>query len=149
MAYNSNYQQRGTQEEKEIISSWVKKEFNNAGYQREWITVGADSAFVNFAEQLGKYMANNKLTNSKIRSIYGEIKRIQMAEFEKEKSSFFLLKPKVAYALGRDDKNLGLQMFKLLFDTSSTDVKDSKTYQNFCNLIEAVLAYHKAYGGKD
>ena len=22
-------------------------------------------------------------------------------------------------------------------------------YLNFCNLLEAVLAYHKAYGGKD
>lgn len=149
MAYNNNSQQRGTQGEKEIISSWVKTEFNNAGYQREWITVGADSELVNFAEQLGKYMANNKLTNSKIRSIYGEIKRIQMSGFDKEKSAFFLLKPKVAYALGRDNKNLGLQMFKLLFDTSSIDVKDSKTYLNFCNLFEAILAYHKAYGGKD
>ena len=61
-------------------------------------------------------MADNNLTNSKIRSIYGEIKRIQMGEFEKEKTSFYLLKPKVAYALGRDDKNQGLKLFKLIFD---------------------------------
>jgi CRISPR-associated protein Csm2 len=94
-------------------------------------------------------MANNKLTNSKIRSIYGEIKRIQMGEFEKEKSSFYLLKPKVAYALGRDEHNDGLKLFKLIFDRSSTDVTDQQAYLNFCNLIEAILAYHKAYGGKD
>ena len=104
---------------------------------------------VKYAEEMGKYMADNGLTNSKIRSIYGEIKRIQMGEFEKEKSSFYLLKPKVAYALGRDDKNQGLKLFKLIFDHCSVNVIDQKTYQNFCNFIEAILAYHKAFGGKD
>ena len=94
-------------------------------------------------------MAENGLTNSKIRSIYGEIKRIQMGEFEKEKSSFFLLKPKVAYALGRDEKNEGLRLFKLVFDKASEYVNSQNTYQNFSNFIEAILAYHKAYGGKD
>ena len=94
-------------------------------------------------------MASNGLTNSKIRSIYGEIKRIQMGEFEKEKSSFYLLKPKVAYALGRDDKNEGLKLFKKVFDIASDSVSDQKSYQNFCNFIEAILAYHKAFGGKD
>ena len=70
-----------------------------------------------------------------------------MGEFEKEKASFYLLKPKVAYALGRDNKNKGLQLFKFIFDRSAKDVSDQKTYHNFCNLLEAILAYHKANGG--
>ena len=123
--------------------------FKEANYQSTWITKEANKELVDFAEKMGKYMANNGLTNSKIRSIYGEIKRIQMGEFEKEKASFYLLRPKVAYALGRDANNKGLQLFKLVFDTCSTDVSDQKTYQNFCNLIEAVLAYHKSNGGRD
>jgi len=94
-------------------------------------------------------MARRGFTNSKIRSIYGEIKRIQMSEFEKEKSAFILLKPKVAYALGRDANNEGLKLFKEIFDLSSADVTNQKSFQNFCNFIEAILAYHKAYGGKD
>ena len=118
-------------------------------YQPSWITNGADKNLVEYAEQVGQFMADNGLTNSKIRSIYGEIKRIQMGEFEKEKSSFYLLKPKVAYALGRDSKNEGLKLFKSIFDKSSQDVSDQKSYQNFCGFIEAILAYHKAYGGKD
>lgn len=122
----------------------VKREFN-----KEWITVGADKEMITFVENAGMYMAKNGLTNSKIRSIYGEIKRIQMSEFEKEKTSFYLLKPKVAYALGRDEKNKGLKLFKEIFDTCFPYVMDTKTYKNFCNLIEAVLAYHKANGGKD
>ncbi len=118
-------------------------------YQSKWITEGADCDLVKFAEKVGKSMADGGLTNSKIRSIYGEIKRIQSGDFEKLKSSFYLLKPKVAYALGRDKNNVGLQLFKKIFDRCYTDVKDKRTYENFCNFIEAMLAYHKAFGGKD
>lgn len=135
-------------------STFVKREdaksrFESLPYQSSWIKVGATESLVAYAETMGEFMAKNGLTNSKIRSIYGEIKRIQMGEFEKEKSSFFLLKPKVAYALGRDEKNEGLKLFKLIFECCYADVADSKTYQNFCKFIEAILAYHKAYGGKD
>lgn len=118
-------------------------------FNKEWITIGATKEMIPFVEQLGKYMAEKGLTKSKIRSIYGEIKRIQLSEFDKEKTSFYLLKPKVAYAYGRDNKNDGLKQFKELFDRCFTYVTDSKSYKNFCNLIEAVLAYHKAYRGKD
>lgn len=123
--------------------------FSRLCYNSTWIKDNATREMVDYTENAGKYMADNGLTNSKIRSIYGEIKRIQMGEFEKEKSSFYLLKPKVAYALGRDEKNQGLKLFKMIFDKCFTDVTDQKSYHNFCNLIEAILAYHKAYGGKD
>jgi len=118
-------------------------------YKSVWIISSADNALVDYAEKAGKFMAKKGLTNSKIRSIYGEIKRIQMSEFEKEKSAFILLKPKVAYALGRDANNDGLKLFKEIFDLSSANVTDQKSYQNFCNFMEAILAYHKANGGKD
>ena len=127
----------------------AESKFSELIFQNDWILIGANSKLVDFAEESGKFMANNGLTNSKIRSIYGEIKRIQMGEFEKEKSSFYLLKPKVAYALGRDEKNEGLKLFKKIFDRASESVTDQKSYLNFCNLIEAILAYHKAFGGKD
>lgn len=121
-----------------------KKEFNP-----KWIEEEATKELVKYAEEAGKFMAKNELTNSKIRNIYGEIKRIQMSGFENEKPSFYLLKPKVAYTLGRDKNNEGLKLFKNIFDMASASVTDQKSYQNFCNLMEAILAYHKAYGGKD
>lgn len=121
----------------------------NLMYKASWITNEVSKELVDYAEEAGRFMAKNGLTNSKIRSIYGEIKRIQMGNFDNEKSSFYLLKPKVAYALGRDDKNEGLRLFKMIFDRSSEDVSDQRSYQNFCGFIEAILAYHKAYGGKD
>ena len=102
-----------------------------------------------YAEFIGKAMADNKLTSSKIRSVYGEIKRIQMGEFAKENSSFYLLRPKVAYAVGRDKENIGLQLFKLVFDKSAKCVKDEDTFLHFANFMEAVLAYHRAYVKKN
>jgi len=152
--YNDN---RGNQKPRDGRSNSTKgdietaadKCFSELTYSSKWIKEGADEALITFAEKAGKFMAKNNLTNSKIRSIYGEIKRIQMGDFKKEKASFYLLKPKVAYAFGRDEKNEGLKLFKKIFDICSTDVNDQETYHNFCNLIEAILAYHKAHGGKD
>ena len=114
-----------------------------------WIENGADEALPDYAEFMGKAMADNKLTSSKIRSVYGEIKRIQMGEFAKEKSSFYLLRPKVAYAVGRDKESIGLQLFKLVFDKSAKCVKDKDTFLHFANFMEAVLAYHRAYVKKN
>jgi len=125
-------------------------DFAQMKFQPNWIINGTDPSLIEFSDNLGKYLKDNKLTTSKIRNIYGEVKRIQIAKnFEVEKVSFYLLKPKVAYALGRDESNNGLKMFKLLFDECYKYVKDDQTFKNFCNLFEAVLAYHKAYGGKD
>ncbi len=137
---NTNREQR-----QDSVQEWKTKNL----FQKEWIENGADSTMITYAENAGKFMAHNKLTNSKIRSIYGEVKRIQMGVFENEKASFLLLRPKVAYALGRDNSNKGLQLFKSVFDEASKNVKDQKTFNNFCNLFEAILAYHKSYGGKD
>lgn len=127
----------------------VKRTFSESEFKKDWITAEADSELPIFADKMGKEMATGGLTNSKIRSIYGEIKRIQMGRFENNKAAFYLLRPKVAYALGRDPKNRGLMLFKLVFDKASESVSDEISYKNFCNLIEAILAYHKAYGGKD
>ena len=146
--FNRNQQKQGfsggSYQEREEIPRPSKGE-----YQSKWITSSVDNSLVDYAEKAGKFMAKKGLTNSKIRSIYGEIKRIQMSEFEKEKSAFILLKPKMAYALGRDANNEGLKLFKEIFDLSSSNVTDQKSFQNFCNFMEAILAYHKANGGKD
>ena len=123
----------------------TKQIFNEMKFDSAWIKNETDKNLIDFAETAGKYMAQNGLTSSKIRSIYGEIKRIQMSRFDKEKASFYLLRPKVAYALGRDPRNKGLQLFKIAFDECAKYVVDEKTYNNFCNLLEAILAYHKAY----
>ena len=115
-------------------------------YKSNWIKDGADDSINDWAKDSGHFMAEKGLTSSKIRNIYGELKRIQMGGFDREKSSFYLLKAKVAYAYAREDKskNEGIKLFKKLYDKISEDVDSTDKYNNFCNLIEAILAYHKA-----
>lgn len=117
-------------------------------FRQTWITNGSDKDMISYTEKAGKFMKEKNLTSSKIRNVYGEVKRIQMAGYEKEKTSFYLLKPKMAYALGRDKNVKGLDLFKRLFDKCFDCVKDEKTYKNFCNFIEALIAYHRSFGGK-
>lgn len=130
------------------VMNAAKQAFSQAGFNPSWITSGADNTLADFADKMGDAMVKGELTNSKIRNVYGEIKRIQMGGFEKNKSSFYLLRPKVAYAVGRDKNNVGLNLFKEVFDEAVKYVKDDRTFHNFCNLMEAILAYHKAHGGK-
>lgn len=159
MPYNNNsngYGQRGNGSQnkndnkpKIDAKEEAAKIFAKNKFLVSWIENGADEALPDYAEFMGKEMADNKLTSSKIRSVYGEIKRIQIGEFAKEKSSFYLLRPKVAYAVGRDKENIGLQLFKLVFDKSAKCVKDKDTFLHFANFMEAVLAYHRAYVKKN
>ncbi len=130
-------------------------------FKKEWIINGADPEMNTFAKDAGEYLAgdpeNKKdgLSTSAIRNIYGEIKRIQ-TNFNRNKTSFYLLLPKVSYAFGRTAKQTRngvvgdkyLWAFLNIFEVAQGYVNDEKTYNNFCNLMEAILAYHKFYGGK-
>lgn len=138
-------QSYGENVSKESVADKKFKELEGR-YSSDWIKYGADDSVNEWAENTGRFMAENGLTSSKIRNIYGEIKRIQMGGFDKEKSSFYLLKPKVAYAYAREEKskNEGIKLFKKIYDRISGDVNSSVEYNNFCGLIEAILAYHKA-----
>lgn len=123
---------------------------DNINFEKNWITGGADANMVKFADTVGLKIKN--LSSSQIRNIYGEMKRIQVKGFDKAKASFYLLKPKVAYAYGRALKGTRpseeMKTFKEVFDAAFACVTDARTYDNFCNFIEAILAYHKFHGGK-
>lgn len=115
-------------------------------------------------EEWGKYFATkdqhlqnngrrdtvNPLTTSQIRKFFGEIKRIQ-ADFNNLKSEIILLDPKIAYAVGRSKKegknkleDFYNQVSPLLRDIN----QDEKKFKNFVNIIESIVAYHKAFGGQ-
>ena len=148
---NRNNYKGGNTESEKIYAS---EQFKSLNFDAEWIKTGATDTMVAAAEKAGKYMAENGLTSSKIRSIYGEVKRIQMKGFDEGKTDFYLLKPKVAYAVGREkqlNKNNmeGVLLFQLIFNECFKYVTNDATYKNFCNLMEAILAYHKAYVKKD
>lgn len=127
----------------------AEKSFQELRFNPAWITNGVDSSMITFAEKAGKVLKKYKLTPSQFRNIYGELKRIQMGGYNTNMASFLMLRPKVAYMQGRSDTNVGIRVFKLIFDHAADKVVDKTTFNNFCNLMEAVLAYHRAESGKE
>lgn len=94
----------------------------------------------------------DSLTTSQIRIAFGEMRKIQSNGYEK--SSFLMLKPKLAYAVKRHDKK-GLSEFYKIFvwaydaiDTQN-DEDAPKHFENFMQVMEALLAYHKFHGGRE
>ena len=120
-------------------------------FKKEWITEGINRDADNFADEFGKFLKNQSLTTNQIRNIFGEIKSIQMRlsekEFKEEESNFILAKAKMAYAEGRN-RSAGLSEFRKYFDLAHKEVKNKKSFENFVSFITAILAYHRAAGGK-
>ncbi len=113
-------------------------------FQPKWIKQGADVDMTSFAEATAKSLS--QLSKTQFRNIYGEIKRIQ-SNYENNKQSIPLLKPKVAYMYARAEARMRkyIMNFKKVFDAAVDQVSDKASYDNFCCLMEAILAYHRYY----
>jgi CRISPR-associated protein Csm2 len=122
-----------------------KQEFDSS-----WITEQISKDGIKFADDFGKVVAKKGLTTSQIRNFFGEVKRIQLKGYENEQTAFLLLKPKLAYAAKRARGN-ATDKFKEVMDQAHDAVEEGNNghFINFVNFLEAILAYHKAYGGKD
>ena len=88
-----------------------------------------------------------KLSTSQIRNIYGAVKKMQM-KGGLDPHKLLMLKPKLAYAAKRHGK--GVNMLKEIL-TRAIDLvgDDPANFNRFVDFFEAILAYHKAYGGSD
>lgn len=136
----------------------------NKKIESSWIEKKIDKNCIAFAEEFGEYLSGKNmrddrnvkpLTSSQIRIFFGEIKRIQLKGFDKEKSAFLLIRPKLAYAEARakgtniKSKPL-LTDFRRVIEQAHLAVGDSEeNFTRFVAFLEAILAYHKAYGGRN
>lgn len=94
-----------------------------------------------------------KMTTSQLRKFFGEVKRQQIHGYNE--SSFVMLSPKLAYAVGRAKKEMknGVKYCKIedflkVFENAIKQVGNSenkdKAFKNFIAIFEAIVAYHKA-----
>lgn len=112
---------------------------------------------VQFAERFGNYLAEKEddaepLTTSQLRKFFGEVKRQQMMGYDN--TEFVMLKPKLAYAVGRAKQNgrrnkvQKIEDFYLVLADAIDKVESStdkpKAFKNFITAFEAIVAYHKA-----
>lgn len=119
----------------------------------KWIT-GEEPmgvAMVDWANAVGKILNEGRdaLTTSQIRKFYGEVKRIH-ADFDKHREDVPMLNAKLAYAVGRNKGKGRIMDFAKIFEEAIK--KGSKSAENFDRLVkilEATVAYHKFYGGRD
>jgi CRISPR-associated protein Csm2 len=132
-------------------------------FNANWITgtcLSVDA--VKEAENLGKKLApenndSNAMTSSQLRNFFGGLKKIQL-EAKVQKDEEFnllkvkLLKPKLAYAKGRatSTPKTKYNRIGIFYDEVAVAIDAIQTKQhllNFVDWIEAVVAYHKFYGG--
>lgn len=127
----------------------------------EWIHNPITPDVIKWCESFGKYLApqdrndRNALTTSQLRRFFGEVKRIQKQK-EYDMASIAMLNPLLAYAVGRDKKNGWSQTRIAEFQeeigkavSAIRPERKKEDYDNFINIFEAIVAYHKYYGGKD
>ena len=113
-------------------------------------------------KKLSKVSNERGLSTSQLRKFFGQLKRLQ-AEVQVEgdykdehKVKMMMLAPQLAYAVGRNKKRLG----RNLVDTTKVGhfhdeitgmlrfIAKETHFNNFVNIIEAVVAYHKFEGGE-
>jgi len=120
-----------------------------------WVQQGPQPVLLDAAQQLGKDIQAKGLTTSQIRQVFTRLKSIEAKGYATQRTDFMMLKPYLAYAAGRQARVNGLQLFKdkitigidAVFEDGSPE-NEPKRFVNFCKLFEAVLAYHRAFGGK-
>jgi CRISPR-associated protein Csm2 len=84
-----------------------------------------------------------KLSTSQIRNILDEIQRMPEREFDENR--LHLLRPKLAYAAGRHRGRV--KDFQELLDRA-IQLTNKENYKYFRNFVEAIVAYHRYFGGK-
>lgn len=122
---------------------------------------------VKVAKDVGRTLKDWNLTTSQIRNFFGAVREIEMrwtdvavgnnTEDSKRwnleaRRQFLLLKPKLAYYVGKDRgrSREALQYLESVLSPAIDLAKDKRThFGHFVDFFEAILAYHKFYGGSD
>ena len=111
---------------------------------------GIDNTFITWAEKFGETISRS-VTTSQIRNIYGTVKKLEMTSGI-DMPAVLLLKPRIAYATARNRglNNLAETITKAIDAVNDGQDPEQKQqrFERFCKGFEAILAYHRAAGGK-
>jgi CRISPR-associated protein Csm2 len=99
--------------------------------------------------QNGKPIFRKELSTNQLRKFFGEMKRLQAQEFDENGlwlAEFRMLKPKLAYAVGKDTSiNPKIIDFYQELEIGINAVSNKVHFKNFVQLVEAIVAYHKYF----
>lgn len=112
---------------------------------------------VSYSDQLAEQLKDDDLGTSQIRNIFSEVRRIESmwrseGQGEAALRRLVLLKPKMAYQAARESKVRNLvkcldEAIGYVEKAENLEQKEQR-FNKFVELFEAILAYHKAKGGK-
>ncbi len=109
-------------------------------------------------KNLGRKLVDEKLKTNQIRKFLDAVNRLksilakdEKREFSTIKSELVFLRPKLAYAAARQRKNkhdLGpVEPLKEVLESAIKQVDTTEDFDRFVQLVESIIAYHKASGG--
>jgi len=129
--------------------------------------ISTDNAelLVKHAELIGQQIAEAKLTTNQIRNVYGPVRQIELTwpdltdhnsdpdrrRADKAFRQVLLLKPKLGYLAAKDNKLASLEKFfsVAIDEIAAAPIQERRVrFSRFVEFFEAILAYHKKYGGK-
>jgi len=115
------------------------------------------SELVAFAQQTAEQLVKSNLTRSQIRTIFTEVRKIEAMwdqDADKAMRRLNILKPKLDYATARSEPVRLLRdvLTKAIDEVEAAkgapDERDQR-FKRFMELFEAILAYHRAKGGRN
>lgn len=83
------------------------------------------------------------ISSSQLRNIFSRVKRVETI------NELYSLRPKLAYVYGRPNTKDEMKKLIVLLDDQIKKVKDKKHLEKFKSFFEAIIAYHKFYGGSN
>jgi len=105
---------------------------------------------VDFGAKIGTTLARKNLKTSQIRKFFDSMKSIAQefgGEEDFSRDRVVLLRPRLAYAAGRQQKQV-VPLMQVL-DPAIRKVNSYADFQRLIDLVEGILAYHKLEGGQD
>jgi CRISPR-associated protein Csm2 len=110
---------------------------------------------VTFAQQTADALVKQNLTRNQIRTIFTEVRQIE-AQWGKSEAvrRLTMLKPKLAYQAARSPTGNVNLLRDVLSDAIDEVIqapadKQNDRFERFVDLFEAILAYHRAKGGRN
>lgn len=146
---NQQRSQGGSDKKKKTEEDFRKDYMNVWGSQFDEILKSEKKDYNNYINTLKKYVngkfndkGNTDLSASQLRNIFFDVRKVQTV------SELYPLRPKLAYAAGRSEKDTVKEVMQL-FDDLMAKVKTESELKSFQEFFEAIVAYHKFYGGKN
>jgi len=125
--------------------------YNENSISQKWINGEISESTIDWCKKFGEFLASKRdgkkdseLKTNQLRKFFGDVKRMQAKGFIP--SEFILLKPQLAYAVGKTrNRENKIKEFYAVMSGAISKVQSAQQFDNFIKIFEAIVAYHKAY----